>query len=111
MTERLGYMERLLKHYAGDISLDCESLRGLAEAVDKDHALPPRQGPRSASPEEGSDYLGAEDENFTVQPVGNSTTREHQAVYLSLGILRLTVSRLLWRVLALELFDAHKGLD
>lgn len=76
LAERLDYMERLVKHYAGDIDLDLENLRGLAEAVDKDHALP-RRG-QSVSHEEGcSEYLGAEEESFTVQPVGNNITREH----------------------------------
>lgn len=74
LAERLGYMERLVKHYAGDIDLDLENLRGLAEAVDKDHALP--RGGQSVSHEEGSEYLGAEEESFTVQPVGNNITRE-----------------------------------
>lgn len=65
-------MERLLQHYAGDINLDSDNLRGLAEAVDKDHPLPRRE----QSVSQGSDYLGAEEENFTVQPLGNNITRE-----------------------------------
>lgn len=65
-------MERLLQHYAGDINLDSDNLRGLAEAVEKDDPIPP--GNDLAS--QGSEYLGADEENFSVQPLGNNITRE-----------------------------------
>lgn len=72
LRQRVRYMERLLRHYVGDISLDLENLRGLAEAVTKE---PSAQRERSGSQE--SDYVGTiEEESFTVQPLGNNTTRE-----------------------------------
>lgn len=68
-------MEKLLTHYAGDIKLDSESLKNLAESVEKtpDNTVGPLQ-PRPPSP--GSDYLGVDDENFTVKPLDNNTTRK-----------------------------------
>lgn len=69
-------MERLLQHYAGDINLDSDNLRGLAEAVDKDEPIP--RGNDTAS--QGSEYLGADEENFSVQPLGNNITREYSFI-------------------------------
>lgn len=72
LAQRLKYMERLLQHYAGDINLDSDNLRDLADAVDKDAAIP--RG--NATTSQGSEYLGPDEENFSVQPLGNNITRE-----------------------------------
>lgn len=76
LTQRVAYMEKIVLHYAGDIALDMESLRHLAESLDKtpDAVRNHRPGPVPDSP--GSDYLGVDDENFTVQPLDNNTIRE-----------------------------------
>lgn len=73
-------MERLLVHYAGDIDLDSENLRGLAETVDGDKAtgagVPPPPSSRPAEPSSGgSEYLGVDEESFTVKPLDNNMTR------------------------------------
>lgn len=70
-------MEKIITHYAGNIPLDPESIKAMAEAVDNknpDIAQVHRQAPVVGSP--GSDYLGVDDENYTVQPLDNNTTRE-----------------------------------
>ncbi|KAF7542597.1 hypothetical protein G7046_g10141 [Stylonectria norvegica] len=74
LTQRIAYMEKIITHYAGNIPLDSESLRILAESVEKNPDAPRshRQVAVVASP--ASDYLGVDDENFTVQPLDNNTT-------------------------------------
>ena len=76
LSQRIAYMEKIIQHYAGNVPMDTESLRLLAESVDKAPDAPRshRQNPVVGSP--GSDYLGVDDENFTVQPLDNNTTRE-----------------------------------
>lgn len=107
LRQRVRYMERLLRHYVGDISLDLENLRGLADAVTKE---PSAQRERSGS--QGSDYVGTiEEESFTVQPLGNNTTREFYPSCNSRKRLSSRICRLLGRVLTLELFHADQAVD
>ncbi|KAM6526876.1 hypothetical protein FSOLCH5_002959 [Fusarium solani] len=77
LLQRIAHMEKIITHYAGNIPLDPESIKAMAEAVDNknpDIAQVHRQAPVVGSP--GSDYLGVDDENYTVQPLDNNTTRE-----------------------------------
>lgn len=106
-------METIVRHYAGDVSLDKESLRSLAQSLggpqdDRDQSGPPRNdGPDSHH----SGYLETADEGFTVQPVADNITREltHKT---ALGFYTtLTPHRLFWRVLALELLHAYQAMD
>ncbi|SPN99868.1 related to C6 transcription factor (PrnA) [Cephalotrichum gorgonifer] len=71
LTKRVGYMERLLRHYIGDINLDLDNLHRLSEAVnDKDRLTARGEEPGSGE----SDFTGVEKESFTVQPLENNTT-------------------------------------
>ncbi|KAH7272664.1 hypothetical protein FSOLCH5_002959 [Fusarium solani] len=75
LLQRIAHMEKIITHYAGNIPLDPESIKAMAEAVDNknpDIAQVHRQAPVVGSP--GSDYLGVDDENYTVQPLDNNTT-------------------------------------
>lgn len=64
-------MEKLLRHYVGDVSFDLENLHRLVKTVDKESST---QRERSGSQ---SEYVGTiEEEKFTVQPLGNNATRE-----------------------------------
>lgn len=64
-------MEKLLRHYVGDVRFDLENLHRLVKAVDTE---PPTQRELSGSQ---SEYVGTiEEEKFTVQPLGNNATRE-----------------------------------
>jgi hypothetical protein len=75
-------MEKIITHYAGSVSLDTESLKAMAESIDNknfDANQVQRQAPIMDSP--GSDFLGAEDENYTVQPLDNNTTRKTDYLY------------------------------
>ncbi|KAI1038476.1 hypothetical protein LB503_011334 [Fusarium chuoi] len=75
LLQRGSYMEKIITHYAGSVSLDTESLKAMAESIDNknfDANQVKRQAPIMDSP--GSDFLGAEDENYTVQPLDNNTT-------------------------------------
>jgi hypothetical protein len=77
LLQRASYMEKIITHYAGSVSLDTESLKAMAESIDNknfDAHQVKRQAPIMDSP--GSDFLGAEDENYTVQPLDNNTTRK-----------------------------------
>lgn len=92
-------MEKIITHYAGNISFDSETLKAMAESVDKNPDAPRshRQNQVVASP--GSDYLGVDDENFTVQPLDNNTTRKNPspiAPRSSSSALINTCHRLLW---------------
>ncbi|KAH8169239.1 fungal specific transcription factor domain-containing protein [Sarocladium implicatum] len=68
-NERIQHMEKLLRHYAGNISLETENLRNLAEAIDKDHPAAQNEGSRYHDSD-----IGAEEEKFTVQPLGDNIT-------------------------------------
>lgn len=72
-------MEKIITHYAGSISFDSETLKALAESVDKNADVNgvARQTQVAVASPPGSDYLGVDDENFTVQPLDNNTTREY----------------------------------
>lgn len=71
LRQRVRYMERLLRHYVGDISFDLENLQGLVKEVENESSI---QRERSGSEE--SEYVGTiEEEKFTVQPLGNNATR------------------------------------
>lgn len=77
LLQRIAYMEKIIIHYAGNVPLDSESLKVMAESVDNKNLDEPhshRQGPILGSPP--SDYLGVDDENYTVQTLDNNTTRE-----------------------------------
>lgn len=70
-------MEKVISHYAGNVALDTESLKAMAVAIDNktfDASQFQRQAPLMDSP--SSEYLGADDENYTVQPLDNNTTRK-----------------------------------
>ncbi|KAF4120799.1 Fungal trans [Geosmithia morbida] len=76
LTERLGYMERIVRHYLGHVSLDSANLRDLAQSIEGPHdggdrSVTPRQ---DASSSHHSGYLDPEEESFTVQPVANNIT-------------------------------------
>lgn len=107
VDQRLRYMERLLRHYAGDISLETDDLRAAVETVSKE-ASPRAEGVERRRSTD-SDDLEAEAESFTVQPLENNATR---MCTTRLTVRRLILSvRLLGRILPLELLHAHQGVD
>lgn len=74
-------MEKIITHYAGNVALDTETLKAMTVAIENktfDASQFQRQAPIMDSP--GSDYLGADDENYTVQPLDNNTTREFYSI-------------------------------
>lgn len=85
-------MEKILTHYAGNIKLDPESLKSLANSIDKTPGHP-ETAIQSRPQSPGSDYLGVDDENFTVKPLDNNTTRKFLLAYYShdLSTTSLTV--------------------
>ncbi|RGP69640.1 hypothetical protein FLONG3_7717 [Fusarium longipes] len=75
LLQRISCMEKIITHYAGNVALDTGSLKAMAAAIDNktfDASQFQQQAPIMDSP--GSDYLGADDENYTVQPLDNNTT-------------------------------------
>ena len=77
LLQRISCMEKIITHYAGNVALDTESLKSMSVAIDNktfDASQFQRQAPIMDSP--CSDYLGADDENYTVQPLDNNTTRK-----------------------------------
>jgi hypothetical protein len=106
-------MEKIITHYAGSVPLDTESLKVMAEAIDNknvDATQVQRQAPIMDSP--GSEFLGADDENYTVQPLDNNTTRKTCLLKLKRKSKCLTSPhRLLRRILSLELLNANQAVD
>lgn len=80
LTQRIAYMEKIIQHYAGNIPMDMESLRLLAESMDKTPDAVRNHQPVRVVDSPGSDYLGVDDENFTVQPLDNNTTRKSYTI-------------------------------
>lgn len=65
-------METIIKHYVGNVTLDSETLKDLAQSIERESPSP---RPDQASP--GSEgHLGPEKESFTVQPLPNNITRK-----------------------------------
>lgn len=63
----MTYLEKIVKHYAGDINLDTGSLQKLAESVDS------AQPAKATSESSGFAEL---DEKFRIQTVSDNTIRE-----------------------------------
>ncbi len=74
IEQRLGYMEKILSHYTGHSNLDAETLRNLAESLDRQQSRPRLLDVHSHS----SSCLGVDDENFIVKPLENNITRKLQ---------------------------------
>lgn len=106
LAQRLGYMETLLKHYVGDISLDLENLQRLSESLNSECLTQTARGAQSIS--RGSDFAGIEEERFTVLPLGNNAIRKFILWYNEWRLFYSNVCyRLLRRVLALELLNEN----
>ncbi|KAK2756350.1 fungal specific transcription factor domain-containing protein [Colletotrichum kahawae] len=86
LRQRMAYMERLLAHYTGQSRLDAETLKTLADSVEKGRAGPEAPGPQPDPDATMDPDLGAEVEvksqssdsfqvdEITVQPLENNIT-------------------------------------
>lgn len=84
----MAYMERLLAHYTGRSRLDAETLKTLADSVEKGRAGPEAPGPQLDPDATMDPDVGAEVEvksqssdsfqvdEITVQPLENNITRK-----------------------------------
>ena len=107
-AKRLEYLERIVQGYVGSKdALDLETLKGLAQGVEKR-----RNSPRPADISSQSSEFDGVDEKFDIQPLhGNVTRMSPHLVFLSSSKDANMRARLLWRVFALELFHAHQEVD
>ena len=71
-AERVRYLEKIASHFLGNISLDVDNLRQIAERIQGPDKTP--ADPSIADLDE-FDALTLEDENFTVKTVTRSTAR------------------------------------
>jgi hypothetical protein len=84
LVQRMASMERLLVHYVGNISLDAETLRDMADTADRGGdpgtASPAAgRGKPRADEDEDEDEGSSEDypkADITVQPLENNAARE-----------------------------------
>ncbi|KAI8181119.1 hypothetical protein K4K51_002113 [Colletotrichum sp. SAR 10_75] len=86
LRQRMAYMERLLAHYTGQSRLDAETLKTLADSVEKGRAGPEAPGPQPDPDATMDPDVGAEVEvksqssdsfqvdEITVQPLENNIT-------------------------------------
>ncbi|CAI0643137.1 unnamed protein product, partial [Colletotrichum noveboracense] len=86
LRQRMAYMERLLAHYTGQSRLDAETLKTLADSVEKGRAGPEAPGPQPDPDATMDPDIGAEVEvksqssdsfqvdEITVQPLENNIT-------------------------------------
>ncbi|KAH7324807.1 fungal-specific transcription factor domain-containing protein [Stachybotrys elegans] len=70
LEQRMGYMETLLNHYTGKANLDLDTLRTLTQSVEEQQPVK-TQSPDLQSLSSG--YLGPDDEDFTFQPLTDTT--------------------------------------
>lgn len=75
MPQRVAYLEKIVQRYVGDISFDSESLRSLAENIDRERS-PPRLPLATNDSSNSSDAVGVDKENFTIEPLDNNITRK-----------------------------------
>ena len=72
-NEKMEYMERIIKHFIGDVPCDTPDLRRIAETLHNENSEPDG----SIANEEADDTEGLEiaDEDFTVNALSNNTAR------------------------------------
>jgi hypothetical protein len=107
-AKRLEYLERIVQGYVGSKdALDLETLKSLAQGAEKR-----RNSPRPADISSQSSEFDGVDEKFDIQPLHGNVTRMSFFSYLFDVQPHADVTcRLLWRVLALELFHADQEVD
>ena len=71
-AERVRYLEKIASHFLGNISLDVDNLRQIAERIQGPDKTP---ADSSIADLDEFDALTLEDENFTVKTVTRSTAR------------------------------------
>jgi hypothetical protein len=72
LEQRVVQLEQIVTYYTGRDTLDPKTLCDLVDSLDK----PPASRGSVGLQSDESVYLGVDDENFTVQPLGNNITRE-----------------------------------
>ncbi|KAF9890240.1 hypothetical protein FE257_006152 [Aspergillus nanangensis] len=75
-SERIRYMERILRHYVPDISFDIQSLRKTAEELKNKHRGSDSDGgPSIRLDNEDFEDLAIDDEDFTIKALPDNTTQ------------------------------------
>ncbi|KAH7303825.1 fungal-specific transcription factor domain-containing protein [Stachybotrys elegans] len=72
LTDRVRYLERIVRHYAGNVSLDTETLKNLAEREIQQRPLLQSVAPATVS-SRSSEFLSVESEHFCIKPLENNT--------------------------------------
>jgi hypothetical protein len=115
LKDRSACMECILRHHFPDMSLDIDALRYTCDRLPlgsvADQSETSVELPETIPSAPASDSPGIEDENCTLDYVDGTTVRTC-TLGLELSASRantmlLLWCRLLWRILALELFHAH----
>lgn len=75
-AERVRYMEKILAHHVPGISFDIESLRKVAEDLEKQHQGSDVDGPPTQVELEELEDLAIDDEDFTIKALPDNTTRK-----------------------------------
>lgn len=76
-AERVRYMERILAHYAPNMSFDISSLRKVVEDLQRDQREPSiSEGLTTQAEAEDLDDLAIDEESFSIRAFPDNTTRE-----------------------------------
>lgn len=104
LEERTKCLEQLVHHLLGDVPMDLNNLRRMAEKAGQRAGAGSDDAGAKAGTEDLDD-LTLEDENFTVKTLSQSTARKRTCrirVSSEAHTLTLRTIRLLWRILTLE---------
>lgn len=69
----MEYMERIIKHFIGDVPDDTQNLRRIAETLHNENVRPP--GPIANEEAGDTEDLEITDEDFTLKALSDNTAR------------------------------------
>ena len=72
-NEKMEYMERIIKHFIGDVPCDTPDLRRIAETLHNENSEP--SGSIANEEADDTEDLEIADEDFTVNALSNNTAR------------------------------------
>ncbi|KAF2019914.1 hypothetical protein BU24DRAFT_129249 [Aaosphaeria arxii CBS 175.79] len=70
LSQRVAYLEKIIQHYAGDVTLDAVTVRNMADGADRQRR-PMMETEVSVN---GSDIASVDAEDFSIQPLENNIT-------------------------------------
>ena len=94
-------MERIIRHFMGDVSFTSRNLQEIADMLEKD-----RDDSRSQDAEFSDDQ--AMSESYSLEPLSSSMMRMHTLANYTRPVVD-NASRLFWRIISLEFLQGHSS--